>query len=393
MSAAELTGTVVTGSGQSSGVVYCWCNTTGATDETFTRTDTNAPLVSKDGYIIRVLGVQLFGGAADRTITINSKPNGSAGVPISPLITLRDAEIQSVVFGAFGATASRENETITVTASGACGVMLQVSIEAVSATTTTTVITPPSPPPLPAVDWDPSRFVFRDAGGTPASEGDGVYQWESVSRTYIAQQPITARRPTYREAVFNGKPAIEFYLDDILPVTTGSMQTLVSGTNAEVTIFLVLKFNSTLATQIALAFADNAAANPTYRFGCYLGTNYVAWKTDDAGTSDNFASAALDVTQPCLLTFVVDNSGSGLLSFFRRLGGALATATDTPDGTNTTYNGGVLTATNATFGAVNTNSTNSLFSDMYLGRCIIYSAELTGEQRAAVENELIGIYL
>jgi len=391
---ADLTGTLVTASGQSAEVVYCFHNATGAsTDGAFTRTDTNATLTAKDGYIIRVLGVQLFGGESQQTLTLKAKPTTGSSVAIGPTITLPAAGILSVVFGNYGATSTKENETIVVDTSGACGIMLQVVVENVSASTTTTVVTPPTPPPTAAVDWDPSRFVFRDAGGTPASEGDGVYQWESVSRSYTAVQTITARRPTYRDAIFKGKPAIEFYLDDVLPVTTGSMQTLVSGTNTEVTIFLVVKFNNITSTQCVLGFANAAAANPTYRFGCYIGTNYVAWKTDDTGTADNFASGALDVSVPAVLTFVVDNSGSGLLSFFRRIAGSTATATDAATATNTTYNGGALTATNATFGAVNTNSTNSLFSDCYLGRCIIYASELTPEQRAAVENELIGLYL
>lgn len=390
---SDYTGTYVTGSGQSAEVVYAFANCSALADIAFTRTDTNAPLVAKDGYIMRLLGVQLFGGAAQQTVTLNSKPTTGAGVAISPTMTVAAASITDLIGYSGGYTATRENEALTVTASGACGVLVQVSVENVSATTTTTVVTPPTPPPTAAVDWDPTVFAYKDAGGNLAGEGDSVYQWNSKVGAYTAVQTITARRPTYRESIFKGKPALEFYLDDILPVTTGSMQNLVNGTNKEFTLFLVVKYYNTTATQIMLAFADNAAANPTYRFGAYLGTNWVGWKTDDAGTSDNLASGSIFSTSARLLTFVVDNSGSGLCSLWVRQAGDVASATDAATATNATFNGGALTATNATFGAVNTNSTNSLFCDAYLGRCIMYASELSAEQRVAVENELIGLYL
>lgn len=388
----EFSSTYVTTAGQSAEVVYAFANANG-TDQTFTRTDTNTTLTAKDGYIIRIMGVQLFGSSGSHTVILNSKPLSGAGVAITPTMSVGASTILDITGVTKGITTTRENETLTATTSGTVGIMVQILIENVSAVTTTTPVTPPVLPPTASVDFDPTVFVYKDAGGNLAGEGDSVYTWNSKIGAYIASQPVTARRPTYRESVFNGKPALEFYLDDILPVTTGSMQNLVNGTNTELTIFLVVKVYNLTSTQIFLAFADNAGANPTYRFGCFLGTNWVAWKTDDAGTADNLASGAIVNGDSKLLTFVVDNSGSGTCSFYVRNSGDVATVTDSPTATNTTYNGGVLTATNATFGAVNTNSTNSLFSDAYLGRCIIYNSELSAEQRVNVENELIGLYL
>lgn len=388
----EYSSTYRTTQGNAAEVVYAFANVNG-TDQTFTRTDTNTPLVAKDGYIIRIMGVQLFGGSSSYSVTLNSKPLSGAGVAITPTMSVGASTILDITGVTKGLSSSRENETITATSSGAVGVMLQVVIENVSAVTTTTPITPPTPPPTASIDFDPTVFVYKDVGGNLAGEGDGVYTWNSKLGAYIASQPITARRPTYRSSVFKGKPALEFYLDDILPVTTGSMQNLVNGTNTEFTLFLVVKTYNLSSTQIFLAFADNAAANPQYRFGCFLGTNWVAWKTDDAGTADNLASGSIVNGDAKLLTFVIDNSASGTCSLYVRSTGDIASVTDSPTATNSTYNGGALTATNATFGAVNTNSTNSLFSDAYLGRCIIYNSELSAEQRVSVENELIGLYL
>lgn len=388
----DYAGVYVTANGQSGEIVYCWADANG-TDVTLTRTDTNSPLLAKDGHIMRILGCQLFGDGTTRTLIINSKPTGSAGVPITPTITVHAGSVTELFTNTQGMTASREGESITLTTSGFVGVLLQISIEGTSGIVTTTPITPPTPAPTSTVDFDPTVFVYKDAGGNVAGEGDSVYQWNSKIGAYIAQQTITARRPTYRESIFNGKPALEFYLDDILPVTTGSMQNIVNGTNTEFTLFLVVKFYNLASTQIMLGFADNAGANPTYRFGCFLGTNWVAWKTDNAGTSDNLASGAIVNGDAKLLTFVIDNSGSGKCDLYVRSTGDIATAVDTPTATNATYNGGALTATNATFGAVNTNSTNSLFSDAYLGRCIMYNVELSAEQRTSIENELIGLYL
>ena len=388
----DYAGVYVTANGQSGEIIYCWADANG-TDVALTRTDTNTPLQAKDGYIMRILGCQLFGEGTSRTLKINSKPVSGAGVQISPTITVHAGSITELFTNTQGMTATREGETLTVTTSGFVGVLFQISIEGTSGVVTTTPITPPTPPPTAILDFDPTVFVYKDAGGSLAGEGEGVYKWNSRIGAYSAEQTITARRPTYRESVFKGKPALEFYLDDILPVTTGSMQSLVNGTNTEFTLFLVVKFYNLASTQIMLAFADNAAANPTYRFGTFLGVNWVGWKTDDAGTSDNLASGAIVNGDAKLLTFVIDNSGSGVCNLFVRSAGDIATAVDTPTATNATYNGGVLTATNTTFGAVNTNSTNSLFCDAYLGRCVMYNVELSAEQRASVENELIGLYL
>lgn len=396
MTETATTGLAVTASGQAARVIYAFCEATGAgTDLAFTRTDTNTTLAAKDGYVIKVISAVFFGGAAVSTSTFNSKPVSGAGVAISPSMRSAINAINPVpVSGQFqGFTQTRENETLTLTTSAAVGVMVQVSIENVSATTTTTPITPPTPPPTAAVDWDPAKKVYKDAGGTLCSEGDAVQEWVPAIGAYKATQSTSARRPKWRESVFNGKPALEFLTDDILPVTTGTMEALVNGTNISITIFLVAKFQNLTSSQLLLAFAADGAANPQYRFGCYLGTNYVAWKKDDAGTNDDLASGAIVNGNARLLTYVIEASGAGSCKLYVRSSGDVAAATDTPTTTNSTFNGGALTATNATFGAMNTNSTFTLFSDAFLGRCIIYASALSDEQRAQVENTLIGAYL
>jgi hypothetical protein len=392
----HITGLAITAQGQSARIVYAFLDASGAgTDLTFTRTDTGAALAAKDGYLIRVVSAVIYGGAATQTVVFNTKSTSSAGVAIHPTIRAAANQISPIpVSGGFqGLTASRENETVTATVSGALGIMLQCTIENVSAATTTTPVTPPSAPPTAAVDWDAALYAYRDSGGTLCTEGDAVQEWVPKIGTYKATQTTTARRPKWRESQFNGKPALEFYLDDILPVTSGAMEGLVNGTNVPVTIFLVAKFNNLSATQILLGFAADGAATPQYRFGCYLGTNYVAWKRDDAATDDNLASGAIVNSSAHLLTFVIDSAASGTCKLFVRSAGDVATAVDTPTTTNSTYNGGAVTATNATFGALNSNATNSLFCDAFIGRCIIYSSALNDEQRTAVENELIGAYL
>lgn len=396
MADVHITGLAITPGGQSATIVYAFLDASGAaTDATFTRTDTGAALAAKDGYIIRLISAVIYGGAATQTIVFNSKSTSAAGVAIHPTIRAQAGQISPIpVSGSFqGLTCSRENETITATVSGACGIMLQCTIENVSAATTLTPITPPTPPPTAAVDWDPALYVYRDAGGTLCTEGDAVQEWVPKIGTYKATQTTTARRPKWRQSQFNGKPAIEFYLDDILPVTSGAMESLVNGTNKQVSIFIVAKFNNLTSTQILLGFGADAAANPAYRFGCYLGTNYVAWKRDDTGTSDDLASGAIVNSSAHLLTFIIDSAASGTCKLYVRSSGDVATATDTPTTTNSTYNGGAVTATNSTFGALWSNAAHSLFSDAFIGRCIIYSTTLNDEQRTAVENELIGAYL
>ena len=56
--------------------------------------------------------------------------------------------------------------------------------------------------------------VYRDAGVTPAADGDQVQQWNDNSgNNNFASQPLVVNRPVYRAAVVNGAntfPAIQF---------------------------------------------------------------------------------------------------------------------------------------------------------------------------------------
>ena len=56
--------------------------------------------------------------------------------------------------------------------------------------------------------------VYRDAGVTPAADGDAVQQWNDYSgNNNFASQPVAGNRPVYRAAVVNNAntfPAIQF---------------------------------------------------------------------------------------------------------------------------------------------------------------------------------------
>ena len=129
---SEFAGTVITGTGQTGEVISCFANITGAvTDQTLTRNDTNAALSGRDGYRIRVIGAQIFGGNTAHTITINSKPVGGVGVAITPGIGVASDTISNIEVGAIGICTTRENETLTVTTSGDVSIQVQVVFEAV----------------------------------------------------------------------------------------------------------------------------------------------------------------------------------------------------------------------------------------------------------------------
>jgi hypothetical protein len=391
---SEFAGTVITGTGQTGEVISCFANITGAvTDQTLTRNDTNAALSGRDGYRIRVIGAQIFGGNTAHTITINSKPVGGVGVAITPGIGVASDSISNIEVGAIGICTTRENETLTVTTSGDVSIQVQVVFEAVYNVVQTIPVTNPTLPGNPVLNFDAMGEVYKDGLGTPADNGDTVLQW--VAGAFSADQSTAGNRPTFRTAAFNGKSAVEFSTNDFMPITGGpsgaGLQFYINGTNTEFTLFLVVKHLNQSGNQTVLGLGASGA-NPKYQFGTNTNT-LIAHKTDDAGTSDNFTSGSFDVTIRQVLTFVVDNASSGTLSFFRRVNGDVARATDTPTGTNATFNGGALTATNATLGALTSSGSQSNYANVQVAKILLYNSELSAEARSYVENQLIQTYL
>lgn len=391
---SEFAGTVITGTGQTGEVVSCFANITGAvTDQALTRNDTNAALVSRDGYRIRIIGAQIFGGNTSHSITINSKPVGAVGVAITPAIKVSASSVTPIDVGAIGICTTRENETITVTTSGDVSIQVQVVFEAVYSIVQTIPLTNPSIPGNPALNLDAMGNVYSDGLNTPAVNGGTVQQW--VEGAFSADQATAANRPTFRTAAFNGKSAVEFSTNDFMLITGGpsgaGLQYYINGTNTEFTLFLVVKHINQSGNQTVLGLGA-AGANPKYQFGTNTNT-FVGQKTDDAGLAKNLTSSAFDVTVRQVLTFVVDNASSGTLSFFRRVNGDVARATDTPTATNATFNGGALTASNATLGALTSGGAQSNYANVQIAKILLYNSELSGEARSYVENQLIQMYL
>lgn len=389
---SEFAGVVITGTGQTGEVVCCFSNATGAvTDQVFTRNDTNAALTAKDGHRIRVIGMQIFGGNTSHTARLNSKPSSGSGVAITPTMIAANGSINSIDVGAIGLCTTRENETLTMTTSGDVSIQVQVIIEPVYNVVQTIPVTNPSTPPTADVDFDPTRLIYTDNGLTLATVNlDPIYRWDAIGAVYSAVQTTLANRPILKTLAFNGKPAVEFVSSDFMPIS-GSLFSLVNGTNKEFTLFMVVKHINATGNQTVLGFGA-AGANPKYQFGTNTNT-YIAHKTDDAGTVDNFTGAASDPTVKAVLSFVVDNSVNGTLSFFRRVAGDIARATDAATGTNATFNSGALTASNATLGALTSGGFQSNYAAVQVARILIYNTELSAEQRAYVENQLIQTYL
>ena len=390
-------GVVVTGAGQTGEIICAFIDTSGAvTDATFTRNDTNATLAAKDGYRIRVISLQLCGGgSADHTITLNSKPNGTAGVAITPAMSATKGAVVSIDIGAVGLCTTRENEQLTATLSGDCGILIQAIYEPVYNIVQTIPVTNPALPGTPLADFDAAKLAYSDNGSTPVSNNGLVYRWDAAGGNYQASQATSAFRPTYKAAQFKGKPAIEFSTDEFLTLGgTANLWEAVDALNAEFTLFMVVRHLNATGNQTTFSFGATSANN-ILQFGTNTNT-YIAHRTDSSGNVDNFTSSVSDPVVPALLTFVADNSGNGTLSFFRRLANESARASDTPTGTNITFNSAaVLSVTNATIGALRSGSplATTNYANVQIARIVLYDSELSAEARSYMENQLIGLYL
>lgn len=225
-------------------------------------------------------------------------------------------------------------------------------------------------------DFDVEARCFVDSGGlVPCVDQDLVARWEPTagSLATIATQVTSARKPTYRNAIFSGYDALEFVTDDYLSLSL--LPATLSGSDVPFSVVAVLRINS-LTGQDFLSFSSSASSLMVIGGGA---TSYFVARTDSANLAKNATGGTSQYnvsTQGHVLAFVFDGT----------------TANMWIDGTqvmnNLDLNVATLTLTTGTIGARVVAGVESRYAEMHLGRLLIYSGALSTTDRTNLQAAL-----
>ncbi len=224
------------------------------------------------------------------------------------------------------------------------------------------------------------RGVFRDAGITPAVNGDNVVRWNDMSgNALFASEPYSVNRPNYQQGVVNAKPVLRY-------TAASTDRLLVSGLTSgnQASIFVVARHTSLpspnpgLVQGSSVGNAYSNAANLKHLGMWVNSTNTQPW-----GRGIRSDGTELNITQTTNTTagtFYIINSDYGAATIQQYIN-------------------------NGTAGSVATNGTLRSWTDMAIGvqagteawngdiaEVIAFNVSLNSVQRVIVSNYLAAKY-
>lgn len=227
-------------------------------------------------------------------------------------------------------------------------------------------------------DFDPSVRCFADAGFTQCVDGDPVQEWHSDAG-HKATQIVSAKKPVFRANRFGSHPAVRFDSDDILYVD--SLASVIAGSDVPFTIVLVLRWH-TLQDQDVLNFGVPTSTTPQMRIrGAAAG--YGCLRRDDTGVQKSGVAGGGQYNTDALgHVWILTYNGS---TCAMHVDGVAATSGFDIDVSP-------LTVTKASIGGRYVDSGDTLFSDVSIGRFMLYSGALTAGDRITLETNLKARY-
>jgi hypothetical protein len=225
-------------------------------------------------------------------------------------------------------------------------------------------------------DFDPELKCFNDSEGlVQCVDQDAVARWDVCAGSLAASatQITTARKPTYRNAVFNGYDALEFVTDDYLSLSL--LASTLSGSDVPFSVLMVLRINS-LVAQEWLSLSSSGSSYASIGGGA---TSYFVTRTDSGGIAKNVTGGTAQYNtsaQGHVFAFVFDGSVVN------------AWVDSTQVMINADLNVNALTLIAATIGAKVVAGVESRYAEMHLGRILIYSGALSSTDRASLMASL-----
>lgn len=222
-----------------------------------------------------------------------------------------------------------------------------------------------------AHDFDPSRFVYSDAGSTLATNGQAVAQWDAASGGTSLTQGDASRRPVWIASGLNSLPVLRF----VATTASDSLQgTFATTLTQPMTIFIVYKFN-TLAAGYNDIILDGLASSRFFQGARSVNTGYKIY----AGTQ--VVGGAVSTAAFHYSTLIVDTTSSD----FRVDGAAVSTGVSL--GTNTLPG---ITLGDAPSQVSTSESGGGFAGD--IARVLLYKGKLASHQILAMESWLAKLY-
>lgn len=220
-------------------------------------------------------------------------------------------------------------------------------------------------------DWWADRI-------TGLAENDPVSTWPDGSGLGNDATQAAGARPVYQAAVLNGHPGVLFTAASSQFMAANGVASVQSGTDLPVSVITVQKSVTVAAVQRYWSWGRSGSASGYMAFGQDLAPDYLASRTDDAGTFVQRMGGNPD-TSAHVVSLVF--TGTAVSAW--------------QDGSNV-INGlamdvGAQTCNRFSLGCFG-RTTNSQFLDGHLFRVIVYSSALAAPQRSAIEQALGAYY-
>jgi hypothetical protein len=220
-------------------------------------------------------------------------------------------------------------------------------------------------------------------GEGPATDGDPIAAWtdqSSNAKAFI--QATIAKRPTYRAAGINGRPAIEFDgVDDLLVLA----EDYLSG--SEGTVIAAIELSASPSNQqVVLASGDESVGlRATELRAYYDGTNSNAALRFDDNTNDNIIRGDTEVSASTTYIQAWLSDGS---AYTLRVNGTEQTPTQVSGLDNGNWFGDVTSKDSVSIGAYK-RASEAGFLKGKLSELLVYDRELSAIELAGVERYLL----
>jgi hypothetical protein len=220
--------------------------------------------------------------------------------------------------------------------------------------------------------------VYKDAGTTPASDGDPVQQWNDQSgNSNTASQTTASSQPVYHTAVQNGKPAIQFnsvHSTDTLPIPTSGTLDITD----HLAIFLAVKVPSTF-TNVPFLISKGARGGFA-AYGIYLPTSgKLGFECRNSGGNQDISAAGMTGLSTGTWYLIEVHWDGGSVTFY--VNGALVD-------TETAAGGSLLAGGTGMY--IESFGGTGQYGDWYMAEVLVYgqSGAMSGTDRANIENYL-----